>query len=184
MKVENHHFSSGTITIRPHQINDAEPCYEAVRESIDELMPWMFWCHNNISLHEIREWIESRPQEWEDGKGYHFAIIDSDQGTFIGNGGIDNIDVRNKVAELGYWVRTSQTNHGIATSASKLIINFAFNSLKLNRIEIVIATGNKISQRVAEKLDAKKEGLLRQRLTVRDTVYDAYLFSLILDDLA
>jgi RimJ/RimL family protein N-acetyltransferase len=69
------------------------------------------------------------------------------------------------------------------TCASKLICNFAFDILKLNRIEIVIAEENIISQRVAEKLGAKKEGLLRKRLTVRDIIYDAYLFSLILDDL-
>ena len=137
---------------------------------------------NDISLHEIEEWIKSRPKLWEDNKGYHFAIIDSKRRSFIGNCGLDPVDLQNRIAELGYWVRTSHTNQGIATCALKLVINFAFNILKLNRIEILIAEKNTISQHVAEKLGAQKEGLLRKRLSVRGKIHDAYLFSVISDD--
>lgn len=183
MKAENFQFTNETITIRPHQKDDAGSCYYAVRESINELMPWMFWCHADITLREITEWIESRPQVWEADTGYHFAIIDSEHRSFIGNCGLDNIDLQNRVAELGYWVRTSRAHQGIATCASKLVLDFAFRFLKFQRIEIIIAAKNVASQRVAERLGAKREGLLRRRLNVRNTIYDAYLFSIILDDL-
>jgi len=183
MKIIDYQLSNGTIVIRPHQPYDAETCYSAVIESIDDLMPWMFWCHLEISFSEIEDWIVSRPQAWEDDKDYDFAIIDSNQGSFIGNCGLGHIDLHNKVAELGYWIRTSQTNRNFATCASRLVLNFAFDVLKLNRIEIIVASSNETSQHVAEKLGAKKEGLLRQRLNIRDKVHDAYLFSIIPDDL-
>lgn len=183
MKNRNYQFTNGIITIRPHQLDDSEPSFVAIRESVNELMPWMYWCHADISLQEAKDWIEFRPQTWKDDMGYHFAIIDSSNGSFLGNCGLDHIDLQNEMAELGYWVRTSRTNQGIATSATKLVFEFVFDVLKLNRIEIVIAVENLKSQRVAEKLGAQKEGLLRRRLNVRGIIHDAYLFSVIRDNL-
>jgi len=53
------------------------------------------------------------------------------------------------------------------------------DTLNMNRIEIVVAEHNRSSLRVAEKLGATREGLLRKRLVVRDNVYDAVMFSLV-----
>jgi ribosomal-protein-serine acetyltransferase len=59
------------------------------------------------------------------------------------------------------------------------VARFGFEELKLNRIEIVVATGNHRSQKVAEKVGAVCEGVLRRRLMVRETIYDAVMFSLV-----
>ena len=64
-----------------------------------------------------------------------------------------------------------------------LVARFGFDELKLRRIEIVAAINNKASQRVAEKAGATREGILRNRLVVRDKVYDTVMFSLIPGDL-
>jgi hypothetical protein len=52
-----------------------------------------------------------------------------------------------------------------------------------NRIEIVVATDNHKSQKVAEKVGAVREGVLRRRLMVRQNIYDAVMFSLVPTDL-
>jgi len=80
-------------------------------------------------------------------------------------------------------VRSSWTSRGVATASSRLIAGFGFDHLGLNRVEIVVAKENLASIRVAEKAGAKREGELRSRITVRDSVYDAVLFSLIPQDL-
>jgi len=59
---------------------------------------------------------------------------------------------------------------------------FGFRNLDLNRLEILIAVDNRASQRVAEKVGAVREGVLRNRLVVRDKVHDAVMFSLIPSD--
>ena len=117
-----------------------------------------------------------------DDKEYEFAIIDCHQGSFIGNCGLMHINLQNRIAELGYWIRTTQTNMGFATQASKLALNFAFDVLRLNRIEIIVETSNKISQKFAENLGAKKKGLMRKRLNIHDKLHDAYLYSIVADD--
>jgi len=160
-------LTDGVVLLRPYEGGDVERLYQAARESITEGSLWMPWCHADYSIEESRAWIESRPEAWEKGTDYEFAIIDARDSTF-----------------LGYWVRTSRTKQGIATAAVNLLIQFGFNQLKLNRIEITAAVGNKASQRVAEKVRAKREGILRNYMVVRDRVYDMVVFSLIPEDLA
>ena len=56
------------------------------------------------------------------------------------------------------WVRTSQTKKGVATAVTFLLAKFAFDELKLNKVEIRIDVDNIASLRVAEKAGAVKEG--------------------------
>ena len=57
-----------------------------------------------------------------------------------------------------------------------------FEQLNLIRAEIVVAVGNTASLRVAEKAGARREGILRNRMVVREMVYDAVIYSLIPQD--
>jgi RimJ/RimL family protein N-acetyltransferase len=60
---------------------------------------------------------------------------------------------------------------------------FGFRQLGLQRIEIVVATGNHASQRVAEKAGALREGVLRKRLLIHGAAHDAVLYSLVAEDM-
>jgi RimJ/RimL family protein N-acetyltransferase len=70
------------------------------------------------------------------------------------------------MANLGYWVRTSETGRGIASKATRLVAQFGFAELGLQRIEILAAVGNVASQRVAEKAGAVRECVARKRLLI------------------
>jgi len=173
----------GRIIVQPYHPDDADRLYEAVCESITELSPWMPWCHQDYSIKESRQWLDSCNETWEKGSEYEFAITDSRDGVFLGGAGLNRIDIANRIANLGYWIRSSRAGHGVATAAVQLLVRFAFGELKLNRLEIIAATGNKASLRVAEKLGATREGILRNRLVIRDRVLDAVIFSLVPGDL-
>jgi RimJ/RimL family protein N-acetyltransferase len=84
---------------------------------------------------------------------------------------------------LGYWVRTSAAGRGVASKASRLVARFGFEELGLHRIEILAAVSNVASQRVAEKIGAAREGVLRKRLLIRGEPQDAVMFSLVPEDL-
>ena len=87
-----------------------------------------------------------------------------------------------QVANLGYWVRTSATGRGVATKAAHLVARFGFAQLGLHRIEILAAVDNIASQRVAEKVGAVREGVLRKRLLINGESLDAVMFSLLPED--
>jgi ribosomal-protein-serine acetyltransferase len=179
----NRRLTDGVITLRPYRASDIDSVYEAVRESIPELSVWMSWCHPDYSIEETGAWIESQPDKREKGAEYNFAISYNTGSLYLGGCGLDVIDRGCRIANLGYWVRTSQTNKGIATAATLLLAQFAFNELKLNRVELTIAVDNQASLRVAEKAGATREGILRNRVVKNDTPSDAVVFSLVPQDL-
>ncbi len=174
-------LSDGSVLLRPYRISDINNLYEAVRESISELSRWMPWCHEDYSIEETRTWVGSRAEAWETGTEYDFAIIEAGTGNYLGGCGLNNIDNTNRIANLGYWVRTSRTKNGVATAATRLLTKYGIENLKLNRIEILVAVDNKISQRVAEKAGASREGILRKQTTIRDIniLSDSVMFSLV-----
>lgn len=176
-------FSDGFVLIRPYRPDDAGAIYEAVRESIPDLSPWVSWCHAYYSMEEAKFFLKTQAEWWKEGSVYNFAIIDAVDDVFLGGCLLNRIDRTDRFANLSYWVRSSHTRRGVASAASLLLAHFGFEELGLNRIEILVATSNVASLRVAEKLGATREGILRNRITVRDKVYDAVMFSLIPEDL-
>jgi len=176
-------LTDGLVLLRPYRIDDIDNLYQAVCESIAELSAWMPWCHEFYSIEESRTWLEERAEAWEKGTQYDFAITNIMNGYYLGGCGLNNINNAARMANLGYWVRTSRTKKGVATAATRLLAQFGFKELNLNRIEIVVAVENKVSQRVAEKAGARREGILRNRLVIGKQVHDAVMLSLIPGDL-
>jgi ribosomal-protein-serine acetyltransferase len=172
-------LTNGIITLRPYGVEDVDSLYEAARESIPEMTPWMPWCHRDYSIQESKDWISLRFEEWEKGNTYDFAITYAETGKYLGGCGLNGIHREPDIANLGYWVRTSATKKGVATAATLLLADFGINELKLKRIEIVVDVDNKASQRVAEKSGAIREGILRNRVTQNGKPTDAVMFSLI-----
>jgi ribosomal-protein-serine acetyltransferase len=176
-------LSDGNISIRPFRADDVDAVFEAVRESINELSPWMQWCHPDYSRDETRAFITSRPDDWSTDQAYTFAIVDARTGAFLGSVGLNFINRLYKMANLGYWVRTGSTQRGVASAATRLIAIFGFREAGFQRLEIVAAVGNRSSQRTAEKAGATREGVLRKRLIVNHQPQDAVLYSLVAEDL-
>ena len=170
------------ILLRPYCSGDAAAVYEAARESVHEVGMWLPWCHAGYSMEESKNWIKLCTRSWEEGTAYEFAIFDSRTGRYLGGCGLNHIDPAYKIANLGYWVRSGATRHGIATTAVILLARFGFVELHLNRIEIVAAVENSQSQRVAEKAGAKREGILRNRISINGQVHNAVVFSFIPQD--
>jgi ribosomal-protein-serine acetyltransferase len=183
LAVKKQVLTNGKIILRPFRRQDAELIYEAILESMDELIPWLQFCHPDYSIGETRLWLSSRDKDWKAGTSYDFAIIDAESGAFLGNCGLNQLNDESKMANLGYWVRTARAGRGIATAVVLLLAKFGFEELKLNRIEILVDVKNKRSQRVAEKTGAIMEGVLRNRLVIHGQVRDAVLFSLIPKDI-
>jgi ribosomal-protein-serine acetyltransferase len=166
------------IRIRPYRLDDAQAIWEAVRESIPELTPWMPWCHKGYSIDETRSWLGVQVPAFQQRTIFEFAITSGD-GRYLGGCGLNQIDALNQRANLGYWVRSSAAGKGVATVATKLTRDWGFANTDLVRIEILVAIGNIASRRVAEKSGALYEGTLRSRLTVHGTRHDAAMYSFI-----
>ncbi|HEX5221434.1 MAG TPA: GNAT family N-acetyltransferase [Verrucomicrobiae bacterium] len=176
-------FSSGSIGIRRYRKDDVDALFTAVRESVRELSVWMPWCSESYSRAESEAFVQSREAEWERGEQYSFVIYDATTGHFLGGVGLNFINRIHQFANLGYWVHTAHTRRGVATTAARLAAGFGLGELGFNRLEIVAAAGHVASQRVARKVGAHCEGVLRKRLVIHGKTHDAVMFSLVVEDL-
>ncbi len=177
-------LTDGELLLRPLHRMDRDSMYEAVRESLAEVSPWLPWCHAGYALGETEGFIESCITAWTQQTYFPLAIFDAVSGQYFGGTGVNHIDRMNRSGAIGYWVRTSATRRGIATKAVRLAARFAFDTLKLVRVEIVVRPQNTPSRRVAERSGAKLETLARNRIVQHGRPYDALLYSLIPEDLA
>ncbi|MEO8399173.1 MAG: GNAT family protein, partial [Ignavibacteriaceae bacterium] len=171
------------VIIRAYKESDIDLLYAAVRESIHELSVWMPWCSSEYSIDESSVWVKSRKKAWDEKEEYSFVVEHQKTGKFLGAVGLNHIDEFYRIANLGYWMRTSETGKGYSTEAALLAAKFGFQKLNLNRIEIVIGVGNNKSQKVAEKIHALKECVARNRIIINDGPVDAFVYSLIREDL-
>jgi len=165
-------------TVRLYQKRDAEEMHAAALESVAEVYPWMAWCHRGYSRDEARQWVAIQGKLAKQGTAYEFAIL-GEGGRFLGGCGINQISTANRFANLGYWVRTSAMGRGVAPAAARLVAEYAFRETELIRLEIVCAAANTRSQRVAEKVGAVREGVLRSRLLLPTGPSDAVMYSLV-----
>jgi ribosomal-protein-serine acetyltransferase len=166
------------IHIRTYRLDDAQAIWTAARESLAQLQLWMPWCHANYSIEESRSWLAVQVPAFHQRTTFEFAIT-TDDGTYLGGCGLNQIDALNQRANLGYWVRSSAAGRGVATAATRLTRDWGFANTDLMRIEVLVAVGNVASRRVAEKSGAVYEGILRSRLLVHGTRHDAAMYAFI-----
>jgi ribosomal-protein-serine acetyltransferase len=167
-----------TIHIRLSQPKDAISIFEMVEESIESTYPVQDWCHPAYTLEDAMGWIAHGQKCSSIGSEYHFVISD-DHDCLLGTTSIIRVDRKNALAQTGYFVRESARGKGIAVAGCLLTVQFAFDQLHLQRFELLIATHNVNSVRVAEKIKAVCEGTLQDRLKWQDLYHDAYLYALL-----
>lgn len=165
------------VHIRPYAVADIPALFEAARESVAEVHPWLPWCHPDYRIEESEEWVRSQVERFRTGAEYEFVIVD-DKGRFLGGCGLNEVDREQRRANLGYWVRSTAAGRGIAPEAVRQLTAWARENTDLDRLEIVCAVGNHRSQRVAEKAGALREGLERGRLELHGRKVDAVVFVL------
>ena len=154
MRIE---LSDGTITIRAYELGIERAVFEAAAESVPEIGPSMRTWSDGATLDRAARHVAESIQAWHAGSWYDFAITRAGSPAFLGRVGLDRI--YEGTANVGYWVRTSQTRLGIATAAVRLVAQFAFEDLALHRLELLVAVDNPASRRVAQKVGATFEGV-------------------------
>ncbi|MFL6007347.1 MAG: GNAT family N-acetyltransferase [Gaiellaceae bacterium] len=106
-------------------------------------------------------WIERYTRGREDRTNDGFAIVDSETGDFLGFMALVNLNLETQEAEAGYIVASHARGRGVATRALRLLTDWAFAELPLERIELFIDVENSPSEVVAQRCGYTREGVLR-----------------------
>jgi RimJ/RimL family protein N-acetyltransferase len=160
------------LTLRPFEDTDAVELIEATRDP--EILRWMPWAPGQTAT-QARDWCAVHAHSSPEDQ-LNLAIVAA--GRFSGAVGLTRAAWASGRVELGYWVAPWARRKGYAVEAAVAVAAYAF-AKGLYRVELLAATGNTASQRVAERAGFTREGVLRQALIVPGGRADAVLFSLL-----
>jgi len=101
------------------------------------------------------------------------------KGAFAGLIGFKDSDYDNEKTEIGYWLSEAFQHKGIVTLACQKLIEFAFDELQMNRIQIKAAEGNAKSRSIPERLGFHLEGIERCGEKHANGYFDLCVYSLL-----
>lgn len=130
---------------------------------------------------EAQKFIDWFHNRFADKAAIRWGISLKGHNSIIGTIGFNNFTKRHR-ANLGYDLQADFWNKGYVTEALKIVIDFGFKELDLNRIEAEVMQGNIASERVLTKLGFTREGILRQWMYWNDKHYDMTMFSFLKAD--
>jgi RimJ/RimL family protein N-acetyltransferase len=162
--------SDGVVSLRRWQEPDADAVYAACQDA------------------EIQHWIPAipRPYSRENALAFVRGEVDAGQHQFAvleGDRVIGAIGMRvnsSRTGHVGYWCTAAARGRGLTTRALRLITRFGLDELGLQRLELITDPDNGGSQRVAEKVGYRREGVLRSHIDHPDgRRRDSVMFSLL-----
>jgi ribosomal-protein-alanine N-acetyltransferase len=159
------------LLLRPLVADDFEFWREVRRRSADWLLKWEpkpppGTPDSTTSLAAFAARCSARQREWQLGAGYGFGIFIEGAG-FAGEinlSGVQRGPFQN--AYVGYWVDKLHAGQGYVPEAFVLMARFAFDDLRLHRLQVAIIPRNTPSRRVVEKLELREEGLAERYLEI------------------
>lgn len=109
------------------------------------------------SLEATKEQMKWFSDLEKNGTGIWWAVCDIENGEFLGACGFNNLSKAHNKAEIGFWLLPDYWRKGIMKETIPLIVNFAFQSLDLHRIEAFVETENTNCKSLLSRLNFELE---------------------------
>lgn len=173
-----------TVLLRAPQMSDHAE-WAALRDlSRDFLARWEpTWPADDLTRAAFRRRIRRYAEDQRNDLAYPFFIFRKSDGVLVG--GLTLANVRRgcaQTASLGYWMGAPHARQGFMSAAVSAILPFAFDALRLHRVEAACIPDNAVSIHLLTKTGFQREGFARQYLCIDGVWQDHILFARLRDD--
>ncbi len=142
---------------------------------------WKFTTAKIRTVADFTTYFNTALQERVDKKSYPFAYFNKQTNEYVGCTRYGNIDFKNKKLEIGWtWLSNPLHGTGFNRNCKFLLLNYGFEVLDLNRIELKTGSLNVISQKAIQNIGAVKEGVFRNHIitddgSIRHSMYFSFI---------
>jgi [ribosomal protein S5]-alanine N-acetyltransferase len=167
------------LELRPFNNSDASALF-AMHSSAFVLRYWDSppWSERG----RAEQFIAACRQIAEEGTGTRLAVDRISDGAFLGWCSLTRWNPDYRSASMGYCFDDAAWGHGYATEAARALLQWAVDTLEINRVQSETDTRNGASARVLEKLGFVREGTLREDCIVNGDVSDSWVYGLLRRD--
>jgi RimJ/RimL family protein N-acetyltransferase len=164
------------LLLRPFADADGDAVY-ALRSNLEVMRYWDAppWSERA----QAQRFISTCRRMAEEGSGARLAIDRVSDKAFVGWCGLTLWNPEFRSASMGFCLDDAAWGHGYATEAGGALLQWAYDTLDLNRVQAEVDTRNGASARVLEKLGFLREGTLREDCIVDGVVSDSWVYGLI-----
>ena len=180
----SHRVIGPRVMLRPPVRADERQWVEIRKISQDFLVPWEpTWPSDAATPVAFNRRLKRFYAGWREGSTYAFLIVEKQDGTLLG--GITLTNVRRGVVQsgsIGYWIGEPHARNGYMSEGVQLMLSFAFDTLRLHRVEAACLPSNQPSRDVLFKAGFMQEGLARRYLRINGEWRDHLTFGILRDD--
>lgn len=145
---------------------------------------WQLGMSNIKGEKELKEYIAIALKERSSELSYPFLIFNRQTNSVAGSTRYGNISFPHKRLEIGWtWIHPKHQGTGLNKACKFLLLQFAFETLRFNRVELKTDLLNQQSQKAIRNIGAKEEGIFRSHsITSGGRIRDSIFFSIIKDE--
>ncbi len=151
-----------------------------LKEAILDGELWRLFVTFVPSVDAIDDFIVQAEEQYQNGEGLAFAIIEKSSNRVVGSTRFMKLDLPNKKVEIGFtFISKSYQKTAVNSETKLLMLKHAFEHLQLNRVELLTDHLNHKSRQAIARLGAKEEAILRCHMVMPDgRIRDSVLFSI------
>lgn len=149
------------VALRRLRARDAGPFAAAFRD--DPALGVLIGADEDPTENGVRRFIARQPGLRARGEFLGLAVSDDSRRPFLGHVMLHTLAWRHRRAEIGYWLVPGARRRGVGRTAVSLLVQWAFDELELDRIEIQTTPDNAAARALAASLGFTQEGILAAR---------------------
>lgn len=168
---------SEELLLREVSLDDAPAIFNLINTNREFLRKWLPFVDYSKAVSDTEAFISSVTAE-DNTADLVFAVLL--QGEHVGVIGFKSIDRTNLKLEIGYWLAEKQQQKGIMVRSCAKLVQYAFEKMQINRVQIKVGVGNIRSNRIPKKLHFSFEGTERDgELLSNGQFHDLEVYSLL-----
>jgi len=171
---------SENICLESISMSMAQLIFETIDRDRDYLKVWLPFVEMTHQVSDTENFIKGLLDQAEKKRDQIFCIWFKHE--FAGLIGLKDTDWINKKTEIGYWLAENKQGNGIVSLSVRKLSKYAFQKLKLNRIQIKVAEGNLKSIAIPQRMGFQYEGIERAGELHNNGYLDIKVFSLLKTD--
>lgn len=141
------------------EMDDTRTIFQAIDQNRVHLRKWLPFVDMTRTEKDSLSFVKSIVDDVERRQEV-FTILYNNE--FCGLLGLKDIDFLNRKTEIGYWLVEKMTGKGIITRCVEKIVEFVFQNLEMNRVQIRCGVGNLKSSAIPKRLGFTFEGVERE----------------------